>query len=162
MRSWKAAVMHHHETRNSTSLSRSPRPEDGRSVSSGALTFRLARGSVPQVDAMPRVGGGKKGMKRLFAVAATVAVLVCGGASGAFAGEVTGPPNQLNNTNETGALDHANSICAASGLNDFDLSDPMGQTVSQVQTAADSWKYYGLPKGSPGTLGLCKGGTGEG
>jgi hypothetical protein len=154
--------MHHHETRNSTSLSRSPRPEDGRSVSSGALTFRLARGSVPKVDAMPRVGGGKKGMKRLFAVAACVAALVCGGASGAFAGEVTGPPNQLNNTNETGALDHANSICAASGLNDFDLSDPMGQTVSQVQTAADSWKYYGLPKGSPGTLGLCKGGTGEG
>jgi hypothetical protein len=36
-----------------------------------------------------------------------------------------------------------------------------GQTVSQVQTAADSWKYYGLPKGSPGTLGLCQGGTGE-
>jgi hypothetical protein len=33
--------------------------------------------------------------------------------------------------------------------------------VSQVQTAADSWKYYGLPKGSPGTLGLCRGGTGE-
>jgi hypothetical protein len=111
---------------------------------------------------MPRVGGGKKGMKRLFAVAASVAVLVCGGASAAFAGEVTGPPNQLNNTNETGALDHANSICAASGLNDFDLSDPMGQTASQVQTAADSWKYYGLPKGSPGTLGLCRGGTGEG
>jgi hypothetical protein len=154
--------MHHHETRNSTSLSRSPRPEDGRSVSSGALTFRPARGNVPQVDAMPRVGGGNKGMKRLFAVAASVAVLVCGGASTALAGEVTGPPNQLNNTNETGALDHANSICAASGLNDFDLSDPMGQTVSQVQTAADSWKYYGLPKGSPGTLGLCKGGTGEG
>ena len=126
MRSWKAAVMHH-QTRNSTSLSRSPRPKDGRSVSSGALTFRLARGNVPRVDAMPRVGGGKKGMKRLFAVAASVAVLVCGGASAAFAGEVTGPPNQVNNTNETGALDHANSICAASGLNDFDLSDPMGR-----------------------------------
>jgi hypothetical protein len=40
------------------------------------------------------------------------------------------------------------------------LQDP-GQTVSQVQTAADSWKYYGLPKGAPGKLGLCKGGTGE-
>jgi hypothetical protein len=26
-----------------------------------------------------------------------------------------------------------------------------------VQTAADSWKYYGLPKGAPGTLGLCRG-----
>jgi hypothetical protein len=34
-----------------------------------------------------------------------------------------------------------------------------GETASQVQTAADSWKYYDLPKGSPGTLGLCRGGT---
>jgi hypothetical protein len=99
-------------------------------------------------------------MKRLAVIAASVALLVGAGASTALAGEVKGPPNQLNNTNETGALDHANSACAASGLNDFDLADP-GQTVSQVQTAADSWKFYGLPKGSPGTLGLCKGGTGQ-
>jgi hypothetical protein len=100
-------------------------------------------------------------MKRLFAIAASVAMLAGAAASGALAGEVKGPPNQVNNTNETGALDHANSACAASGLNDFDLNDPMGQLASQVQTAADSWKYYGLPKGSPGTLGLCRGGTGE-
>jgi hypothetical protein len=99
-------------------------------------------------------------MKRLAVIAASVALLVAAGAGTALAGEVKGPPNQLNNTNETGALDHANSACAASGLNDFDLADP-GQTVSQVQTAADSWKFYGLPKGSPGTLGLCKGGTGQ-
>ena len=66
----------------------------------------------------------------------------------------------MNNTNETGAPANANSNCAYSGLNDFDTSE--GQNVSQVQTAADSWKYYGLPKGSPGTLGLCKGGTNEG
>jgi hypothetical protein len=98
-------------------------------------------------------------MKRLFVVAATVAALLGAGATGALAGEVKGPPGQVNNTNETGALDHANSACAASGLNDLDQSE--GQTVSQVQTAADSWKYYGLPKGAPGTLGLCRGGTGE-
>jgi hypothetical protein len=97
-------------------------------------------------------------MKRLLFVATAVVGLAAGGA---FAGEVKGPPGTPNNTNETGALDHANSACAASGLNDLDLSDPVGQTVSQVQTAADSWKYYGLPKGSPGTLGLCKGGTGQ-
>lgn len=97
-------------------------------------------------------------MKRLLIVAAAAALLAAGGA---FAGEVKGPPGTLNNTNETGALDHANSACAASGLNDYDLSDPNGQLASQVQTAADSWKYYGLPKGSPGTLGLCQGGTGE-
>jgi hypothetical protein len=98
--------------------------------------------------------------RRLLAVGASVAMLASG-PGGAFAGEVKGPPGTLNNTNETGALNHANSACAASGLNDFDLSDPDGQTVSQVQTAADSWKFYGLPKGSPGTLGLCKGGTGQ-
>ena len=96
-------------------------------------------------------------MRRLLLVGTAVAVL---GAAGAFAGEVKGPTGTLNNTNETGALAHANSACAASGLNDFDLADP-GQTVSQVQTAADSWKYYGLPKGAPGKLGLCKGGTGQ-
>src|SRR5689334_14956190 len=102
--------------------------------------------------------GRRKRMRPLLVAAAAVLAL---GSVGAFAGEVKGPPNTLNNTNETGALDHANSACAASGLNDFDLSDPNGQTVSQVQTAADSWKYYGLPKGAPGKLGLCKGGTGE-
>ena len=77
----------------------------------------------------------------------------------ALAGEVKGPPNQRANTNVTGALDHARSACAASGLNDFDSQDPMGQMESQVQTAADSWKYYGLPKGAPGKLGLCRGGA---
>ena len=98
--------------------------------------------------------------RRLLAVGASVAMLASG-PGGAFAGEVKGPPGTLNNTNETGALNHANSACAASGLNDFDLSDPDGQTVSQVQTAADSWKFYGLPKGAPGKLGLCRGGTGQ-
>jgi hypothetical protein len=95
-------------------------------------------------------------MKRVLVAAAIAAVLAAGGA---FAGEVKGPPGTINNTNETGALNNANSACAASGLNDLDQSE--GQTVSQVQTAADSWKFYGLPKGAPGNLGLCKGGTGE-
>ena len=95
-------------------------------------------------------------MRRLLVVAAAAIVLA---AAGAFAGEVKGPPGTVNNTNETGALDHANSICAASGLNDLDSEE--GQTVSQVQTAADSWKYYGFAKGAVGTLGLCRGGTGQ-
>ena len=91
-------------------------------------------------------------MKRLFLVATCAAALMAGAA---FAGEVKGPPGVPNNTNETGALDHANSICAASGLNDLDSTE--GQTLSQVQTAADSWKYYGLPKGTPGQA--CRGGS---
>ena len=95
---------------------------------------------------------------RMLMITVCTAGLLGLSASAALAGEVKGPPGTLNNTNETGALDHANSACAASGLNDFDLSDPDGQIASQVQTAADSWKFYDLPKGSPGTLGLCKGG----
>jgi hypothetical protein len=103
--------------------------------------------------------GGKMSKRSLLAVAVSTVALAGVSASGALAGEVKGPPGTPNNTNETGALDHANSACAASGLNDLDSTE--GQNVSQVQTAADSWKYYGLPKGAPGTLGLCKGGTGE-
>jgi hypothetical protein len=101
-------------------------------------------------------------MRRLVVGAVSVAVLAFAGGSPAFAGEVKGPPGTIDNTNVTGALNHASSACAASGLNDFDTKDLEGQMVSQVQTAADSWKYYGLPKGSPGTLGLCKGGAGGG
>jgi ABC-type proline/glycine betaine transport system substrate-binding protein len=98
-------------------------------------------------------------MKRLL-IAASVAVLV-GAASGALAGEVKGPPGTINNTNVTAAPANANSNCAYSGLNDFDLSDPVGQLDSFVQTAADAWKYYGLPHGFPGTSGACHGGTNE-
>ncbi|HXG75772.1 MAG TPA: hypothetical protein VNJ53_04310 [Gaiellaceae bacterium] len=86
-------------------------------------------------------------MKRSLVVAVSSVLLVGAGAGSALAGEVKGPPNQTNNTNETGAPAHANSECAFSGLNDFEA---FGQNASQVQTAADSWKFYGLPKGTPG------------
>ena len=94
-------------------------------------------------------------MKRLLAIALCSMAFVGVSTGSAFAGEVKGPPNTADNVNTTGALDHAHSACAASGLNDLDAEE--GQNVSQVQTAADSWKYYGLPKGAPGTLGLCRG-----
>jgi hypothetical protein len=106
------------------------------------------------------------GKRRFFAAALCAAVFAGGSVSAALAGEVKGPPGSPataqpgGNPNSTGAVGTANSACAASGLNDFDSTDP-GQNVSQVQTAADSWKYYGLPKGAPGKLGLCRGGTGE-
>lgn len=95
----------------------------------------------------------------VLAVAVCALVFAAVSASGAFAGEVKGPPGSAataqpgGNPNETGALDHANSACAASGLNDFDSLE--GQNASQVQTAADSWKFYELPKGTPG--GACNG-----
>ena len=91
-------------------------------------------------------------MRRLL-VAATCAVVLS--AAGAFAGEVKGPPGS--GGDETGAPANANSNCAYSGLNDNLPGE--GQTESQVQTAADSWKFYGLPKGFPGQA--CRGGSNE-
>ncbi len=87
-------------------------------------------------------------------VAVSAAAIVLSlSASAALAGEVKGPPGTVDNTNVTAAPAHANSICAFSGLND----NINGQTASQVQTAADSFKYYGLPHGTPGEA--CRGGS---
>jgi hypothetical protein len=105
------------------------------------------------------------GKRSILTALLCAAVFAAGGVSAALAGEVKGPPGSAataqpgGNPDKTGAVGTANSACAASGLNDFDSTS--GQIVSQVQTAADSWKYYGLPKGAPGRLGLCRGGTGE-
>ena len=87
--------------------------------------------------------------------AAVCAVAITGAsASAAFAGEVKGPPTGGTSTsNDTAAPAHANSICAFSGLNDY----TNGQTARPVQTPADSFKFYGLPHGTPGTA--CRGGS---
>ena len=87
-------------------------------------------------------------------VGATLAAAAVGTVS---AGEVKGPAGTVNNTNYTGARTNANSDCAYSGLNDLDTAS--GQNANQVQTAADSWKLYGLVRGFPGLSGACKGGT---
>lgn len=89
-------------------------------------------------------------MRRYLIVTALAVVMVVTMAGAAFAGEITG------NGKATGAPAHANSACAFSGLNDFDPDE--GQNESKVQTAADSWKYYGFEKGDVGRLGLCRGG----
>ena len=96
--------------------------------------------------------------QQLFAIRACAVVLVGMSMGLAFAGEVAGPPGS-EDPELTGARDNANSNCAYSGLNDFDAEE--GQNDSIVQTAADAWKYYGLPHGFPGTFGACKGGTNE-
>ena len=108
-------------------------------------------------------------MRRLLVVAASIPMLL---AAGAFAGEVKGPPNQPENTNETGAPEHANSNCAYSGLNDFNPDPNVGglDLLNQTQTAADAFKLYGYRPGvqgrgdpyhplAPADDGLCKGGT---
>jgi hypothetical protein len=100
---------------------------------------------------------------KYFFAAALCAVAVAGASAGAAsAGEVKGPPGTpcsgstcVPSFNDTAAPAHANSICAFSGLND--MNPAFGQTASIVQTAADSFKYYGLPPGTPGTA--CQGGS---
>ena len=86
-------------------------------------------------------------MRRLLVVATAVAMLTAGGA---FAGEVKGPPGTTDNTN-----DDRRSGPRAVGMRGQRAErlrlGKRDRTMSQVQTAADSWKYYGLPKGSPGT-----------
>lgn len=89
---------------------------------------------------------------RHFSMTACAAAFLLMSAASAFAGEVAGPPGTTD-PKPTAAPVHANSICAFSGLNDY----RGGQTESKVQTAADSWKYYELPKGTPGTA--CRGGS---
>jgi hypothetical protein len=91
-------------------------------------------------------------MKRLLAVASSLAVLALAAASGALAGEVKGPPGTpcpdrttcVQSTNYTQGTIHANSFCVFSGLNDFDPNDPAGQTTKITQTPADG------PPGAPG------------
>lgn len=85
-------------------------------------------------------------------ISASVMGLFLLSAAAVFAGEVAGPPGS-DDPKPTAAPDHAKSACAFSGLNDGDTAE--GQNDSQVQTAADSFKYYGLPHGFPGTA--CRG-----
>jgi hypothetical protein len=84
-------------------------------------------------------------------LAALIAALTAGSA---LAGEVKGPPTGGTPTsNDTAAPAHSNSLCAYSGLNDYNN----GQTVRQTQTpkdaapgsAAHGWT---IPDGSGGTI----------
>ena len=98
-------------------------------------------------------------MKRLLVVAASAAVLVGAGASGALAGEVKGPPGDSTtaqpggNPNSTGAPANSNSNCSYSGLNDFDSLE--GQNDRITQTPHD------VPVPGVAGHGACAGGTNE-
>jgi hypothetical protein len=88
--------------------------------------------------------------KRLLAVVFCAAAIVGVGATGALAGEIKGPPYQgapvpggiANETNTVPGPANAHSLCAFSGLNDFDSEE--GQNIKQTQTPADG------PRGAPG------------
>jgi len=92
-------------------------------------------------------------MKRLFVVAASVAVLAAAGASGAFAGEVKGPPGTPGVAGSAGeptaAPTNSNSICSYSGLNDM----KNGPLDNITQTPGNQG-----PPGAPGH-GTCAGGS---
>jgi hypothetical protein len=93
-------------------------------------------------------------MKRLCVVIASLALLVGAVASGAYAGEVKGPPGTpgvagSNEGKPTGAVENSNSICYTNGLND--MKD--GPLDNITQTAGN--------QGSPGEAGhgTCAGGS---
>lgn len=105
-------------------------------------------------------------MKRLLVVTASVAVLVGAGASGAFAGEVQGPPGTPNEAgsgsgNRTGAPAHSNSICSYNGLNDMNPNQgPIDKTTQTPHNQGSPGEAGAGPKGS-GTPGdpTCGGGS---
>jgi hypothetical protein len=90
-------------------------------------------------------------MRNKIAAALCAAVVAGVGASAALAGELKGPPYEgapvpggvADETNTTPATLNAHSLCAFSGLNDFD-SD-LGQTTKRTQSPADN---------APGAPGL--------
>ena len=84
-------------------------------------------------------------MTRFFAVTACAAIVVSLGAASALAGEIIGPPYRGdpvpggigNSTNTTAAVTNGHaSLCAFSGLNDYDAN--LGQNDRQTQTPKDA------------------------
>src|SRR4051812_40399458 len=66
-------------------------------------------------------------IKSMLAAASCVAAIVAATAGSAFAGEIRGPGSPTGIPAEgpdTAALAHTNSICAASGLNEFHAGEP--------------------------------------
>lgn len=89
-------------------------------------------------------------MRTKLAVVLSAVVVLGLSAGSAFAGEIKGPPYQGdpvpggigNESNSTPATTVAHSLCAFSGLNDYDSL--IGQTSKPTQTPADG------PAGAPG------------
>jgi len=96
--------------------------------------------------------------KSLLAVAVCTAALAGASASAALAGEVKGPPGTPSSptnpvpipptSGQNGVRDHANSICAFSGLNDLDPAQ--GPTDTIVQTPGHFMLAGLTPPGVPG------------
>jgi hypothetical protein len=90
---------------------------------------------------------------KLAAATSTAAVIAALTPGAAFAGEVIGPPGTPDVPNsgsgiETGAPEHANSICAFSGLNDMKLGQ--GPIDFIVQSPGQDVRTGLTPPGVPG------------
>jgi hypothetical protein len=99
-------------------------------------------------------------MRGKFAAAACTAAIVALVPSTAIAGEVKGPPGTPNVPNSgsgvpTAAPDHANSICAFSGLNDMTVGE--GPIDFIVQSPGQDVRTGATPPGIPGVA--CRGGS---
>ena len=94
-------------------------------------------------------------MRKTVTAAICAAVVAGLGASGAFAGEVKGPPSSTTRTQEqvdaqrTAAPSHSNSICSFSGLNDMIVGQ--GPTDFHVQSPGQDVRTGLTPPGVPGS-----------
>lgn len=105
-------------------------------------------------------------VKRMLAAALCAVAVVGGGAGAALAGEIKGPPTRPADAvpvpggfgEPTGAVTNARSLCAFSGLNDYDSE--IGQNDRQTQTPKDS-PFPGAPglgfSPAPGVTISCRG-----
>jgi hypothetical protein len=85
-------------------------------------------------------------MRKKLAVAVCVTAVTALSASSALAGEVKGPPHSGGGA--TAAPAHANSLCAFSGLNDFN----QGQTLTITQNWGQDI-VTGIIEGPPPSIG---------
>lgn len=107
-------------------------------------------------------------VKSLFAAALCAVVVAAVGVGPAFGGEVRGPGTAAGvvGGTQTGALEHAQSICAASGLNHLHLGEDPGRVQSwgQIPKAdRDFLTTIGFAPGDScnGHTGFFAGGGGE-
>ena len=93
----------------------------------------------------------------MLAVAVCTAGLVGASASGAFAGEVKGPPGS--GTPNLASTSHANSICVFSGLNDNPGSTDPENPGGRVQSYGFSVVSKGFKGSAPSPGVACRGGS---
>jgi hypothetical protein len=96
------------------------------------------------------------GKRSLLAAASCAAAVMAVGAGSAFAGEITGPGSPTGGGGKaTAAPDHANSICAFSGLNHIHPGEDLTRVQSYGQIVAAGGKDF-----VPSPAVACNGHTG--